>query len=177
MHTEAVEDYLKTIYKLQCKHGRVATTALADCLSVTPGSATGMVKRLAGMRLVVYQPYQGVVLTETGQKIALEILRHHRLVELFLTETLGVPWDRVHDEAHKIEHVLSEDIANRIDAVLGHPTTDPHGAPIPTRDGMIDQPDLTRLADLQPGQKAVVAEVYDHNAALLPIPTRTPFRA
>jgi DtxR family Mn-dependent transcriptional regulator len=167
MQTQAVEDYLKTIYKMQCKHGRVATSVLADCLSVTPASATGMVKRLANMRLVAYQPYQGVVLTEAGRKIALEVLRHHRLVELFLTEALGVPWDRVHDEAHKIEHVLSDDIADRIDAMLGYPTTDPHGAPIPTRDGIIDQPNLLRLADLQPGQRAVVAEVYDHDAALL----------
>jgi DtxR family Mn-dependent transcriptional regulator len=167
MHTQAVEDYLKTIYEMQCKHGRVATSMLADCLSVTPASATGMVKRLADMRLVIYQPYQGVELTEAGRKIALEILRHHRLVELFLAEALGVPWDQVHDEAHKIEHVLSDDIADRLDAMLGHPTTDPHGAPIPTRDGIIDQPDLMRLADLQPGQRAVVAEVYDHDAALL----------
>jgi DtxR family Mn-dependent transcriptional regulator len=152
---------------LQCEHGRVATNALADCLSVRPASVTGMLKKLASMGLVVYRPYQGVVLTEAGQKIALEVLRHHRLVELFLAEALGVPWDRVHDEAHKIEHVLSEDIADRIDAMLGHPTADPHGAPIPTRDGVIDQPDLMRLADLQPGHRAVVAEVYDHNAALL----------
>jgi DtxR family Mn-dependent transcriptional regulator len=167
MHTQAVEDYLKTIYEIECRQGRVATTVLADCLSVTPASATGMVKRLANMRLVAYQPYQGVVLTEAGRKIALEVIRHHRLVELFLAEALGVPWDQVHAEAHKIEHVLSDDIAERIDAALGHPTTDPHGAPIPTRDGIIDQPDVMRLADLQPGQRAVVAEVYDHDAALL----------
>jgi DtxR family Mn-dependent transcriptional regulator len=167
MSTQAVEDYLKTIYKLQCEYGRVPTTALADCLSVTPASVSGMIKKLADMQLVGYQPYQGVVLTEAGRKIALEVLRHHRLIELFLAEALGVPWDRVHDEAHKIEHVLSEDIADRIDAVLDHPTTDPHGAPIPTRDGMIDQPDLIRLADLQPGQRVVVAEVYDDDAGLL----------
>jgi DtxR family Mn-dependent transcriptional regulator len=167
MHTQAVEDYLKTIYKLQCEHGRVATTALADCLSVTPASASAMVKRLAAMRLVVYQPYKGAVLTEAGRKIALEVLRHHRLVELFLAEALGVPWDQVHDEAHKIEHVLSNDIADRLDAMLGYPTADPHGAPIPTREGVIDQPDLVRLTNLQPGQSAVITEVYDHDAALL----------
>jgi DtxR family Mn-dependent transcriptional regulator len=126
-----------------------------------------MIKKLADMRLVVYQPYQGVVLTEAGQKIALEVIRHHRLVELFLAEALGVPWDQVHAEAHKIEHVLSEDLVERIDAALGHPTTDPHGAPIPARDGSIEQPDVIRLGDLQPGQSATVAEVSDRDPALL----------
>jgi DtxR family Mn-dependent transcriptional regulator len=107
------------------------------------------------------------VLSQVGRKIALEIIRHHRLIELFLTETLGVPWDQVHAEAHKIEHVLSEDLLNRIDAALGHPTTDPHGAPIPTREGRIDQPPSQRLADLGPGQSAVITEVYDNDPALL----------
>jgi DtxR family Mn-dependent transcriptional regulator len=167
MHTQAVEDYLKTIYEIQLEQGKVATTVLAERLGVAPASVTGMIKKLADLRLVVYQPYQGVVTTEAGQKIALEVIRHHRLVELFLAEALGVPWDQVHAEAHKIEHVLSEDLVERIDAALGHPTTDPHGAPIPARDGSIEQPDVIRLADLHLGQSATVAEVNDRDPALL----------
>jgi DtxR family Mn-dependent transcriptional regulator len=167
MYTQSIEDYLKTIYKLQQEHGKVTTTVLAERLGVVPASATGMIKKLADMHLVIYEPYQGVVLTEAGQKIALEVLRHHRLIELFLAEALGVPWDQVHEEAHKIEHVLSEDLEDRMDAMLGYPTTDPHGAPIPTRDGTVNQPDCVRLPSLKPGQSAVVAEVSDHDPALL----------
>lgn len=167
MHTHAMEDYLKTIYEIQLEQGRVATSALAERLGVAPASVTGMLKRLADLRLVAYQPYQGVTLTQAGQKIALEIIRHHRLVELFLAEALGVPWDKVHAEAHKIEHVLSEDLVQRIDAALGHPATDPHGAPIPGPDGRIEGPDVVQLAELKPGQSAVVAEVDDRDPALL----------
>jgi DtxR family Mn-dependent transcriptional regulator len=167
MHTQAVEDYLKTIYEIQYEQGKVATTVLAERLGVAPASVTGMIKKLADMQLVVHEPYQGVVLTEAGQKIALEVLRHHRLIELFLSEELGVPWDQVHEEANKIEHVLSEDVEDRMDALLGYPTTDPHGAPIPSRDGTIDQRDCVRLVDLKPGQTALVAEVSDHDSALL----------
>jgi DtxR family Mn-dependent transcriptional regulator len=167
MYSKAVEDYLKTIYQIQYEQGKVATTVLAERLGVAPASVTGMIKKLADMHLVVHEPYQGVVLTEAGQKIALEVLRHHRLIELFLAEELGVPWDQVHEEANKIEHVLSEDVEDRMDALLGYPTTDPHGAPIPARDGSIDQPDCVPLADLKPGQTALVAEVSDHDSALL----------
>lgn len=167
MHTQAVEDYLKTIYEIEREQGKVATTVLAEQLGVAPASATGMIKKLADMGLVAYQPYQGVVLTQAGRKFALEVIRHHRLIELFLAETLDVPWDQVHAEAHKIEHVLSEDLVDRIDAMLGHPTSDPHGAPIPTREGRIDQPSCQRLADLESGQSAVVIEVYDNDPALL----------
>jgi DtxR family Mn-dependent transcriptional regulator len=167
MQTQAVEDYLKTIYEIEREQGKVATTVLAEQLGVAPASATGMIKKLAEMRLVAYQPYQGVVLTQAGQKIALEVIRHHRLIELFLAETLGVPWDQVHAEAHKIEHVLSEDLVERIDTMLGHPATDPHGAPIPSREGAIDQPLCQPLAELEPGQSGVIAEVYDNDPALL----------
>jgi DtxR family Mn-dependent transcriptional regulator len=167
MHTQAVEDYLKTIYELEREQGKVATTVLAEQLGVAPASVTGMIKKLAEMDLVAYEPYQGVVLTQTGRKIALDVIRHHRLIELFLAETLDVPWDQVHAEAHKIEHVLSEDLLDRIDAALGHPTTDPHGAPIPTREGTIDRPLSMRLTDLQPGQSAVITEVFDNDPALL----------
>jgi DtxR family Mn-dependent transcriptional regulator len=167
IQTQAVEDYLKTIYKIEREQGKVATTVLADRLSVSPSTVTGMIKKLAEMHLVSYQPYQGLVLTEAGTKIALEVIRHHRLIELFLAETLGVPWDRVHAEAHRIEHVLSEDLEDRIDAMLGYPTTDPHGAPIPARDGSVDKPASVQLIEVEPGQTAVVAEVSDRDSAML----------
>jgi DtxR family Mn-dependent transcriptional regulator len=167
MHSQAIEDYLRAIYELQCAEGQVATSQLAERLGVTPASATGMIKKLSEMKLLVHEPYQGARLTKSGQKIALEVLRHHRLIERFLAESLGVPWDRVHEEAHKIEHVISEDIEERMDAVLGHPTTDPHGSPIPRPDGTIDESASTRLAELVAGQSAVVAEVSDHDSALL----------
>jgi DtxR family Mn-dependent transcriptional regulator len=167
MHSQAIEDYLKTIYELQCAEGQVGTSLLAERLGITPASATGMIKKLAEMKLVVHERYQGVKLTKAGQKIALEVVRHHRLVEQFLAEALGVSWDRVHEEAHKIEHVISDDIEERLDAMLGHPTTDPHGSPIPRSDGTIDESASTRLAELQAGQSAIVAEVSDHDSALL----------
>ena len=167
MHSQAVEDYLKTIYELQSTTGQVGTTSLAERLNVTPASVTGMIKKLADLKFVVHEPYQGVRLTKAGLKIALEVVRHHRLIETFLAETLGVPWDRVHEDAHKIEHVLSEELEDRMDVVLGHPLTDPHGSPIPRRDGTMDEPAQTHLADLSAGQSAVVAEVSDENPALL----------
>ncbi len=167
MHSQTIEDYLKAVYELQCVEGQVTTSRLAERLGVTPASVTGMVKKLAEMKLVVYTPYQGVRLTKAGSKIALEVVRHHRLIERFLAEALGVPWDRVHEEAHKIEHVISEDLEERMDAMLGHPKTSPHGSPIPRPDGTIDESANTRLVELQAGQSAVVAQVSDHDSALL----------
>ena len=166
-HTRAVEDYLKAIYDLGRTGDAVTTSALAERLGVTAASVTGMVKKLAGMSLVTHEPYRGVVLTTAGERIALEVIRHHRLVERYLHDALGVPWDRVHAEAERIEHVLSEDLEARMDAALGHPTTDPHGAPIPTLDLVLTEPDVTPLADLEPGHRGVVAEVSDHDPALL----------
>ncbi|HEX9676269.1 MAG TPA: metal-dependent transcriptional regulator [Anaerolineales bacterium] len=167
MQTQAVEDYLKAIYELQAGQKQVSTTALSERLAVAPASVTGMVKKLAAMKLVDHQPYQGVTLKPAGEKIALEVVRHHRLVESYLSEALGVPWDQVHAEADKWEHVLSEDMEDRIDALLGHPTTDPHGAPIPARDGSLPPGKFRRLVDVPPGETAVVAEVSDHDPALL----------
>lgn len=167
MYTQAVEDYLKTIYELQAHHQTVSTTMLADHLSIAPASVTGMLKKLAEMNLVDYARYQGVTLTAAGEKIALEVVRHHRLIELYLAEALGVPWDKVHDEAEKWEHVISEDIEDRMDAALGFPTTDPHGAPIPNRRGEIDEWERTPLTDLHAGQSATIAEVSDHDPTLL----------
>lgn len=166
-HTQAVEDYLKTIYDLARVEDAVTTSALAERLGVRPASVSGMVKKLAEMNLVTHTPYRGVGLTEAGRRIALEVIRHHRLVERYLHDALGVPWDRVHAEAEQIEHVLSEDLEARMDAALGHPTTDPHGAPIPTLDLEIDEPEVTPLADLGAGERGIVAEVSDHDAGLL----------
>jgi DtxR family Mn-dependent transcriptional regulator len=145
----------------------VVTSALVEHLGVNPASATGMIKKLADSNLVSYERYQGVKLTPPGEKIALEVIRHHRLVELYLAEALNVPWDQVHDEAEKWEHVLSEDLEDRIDEILGYPTTDPHGAPIPSRDGDIEIRDTEFLPKLAEGDSAVIVEVSDHDTDLL----------
>lgn len=167
MYTESIEDYLKAVYEIQKERGKVSTNALAEKLGVAPASVTSMMKKLSEKKLITHKRYQGVKLTRAGQKIALEVIRHHRLIELYLAEALGVPWDQVHEEAEKWEHVLSEDLEDRMDAALGHPTRDPHGSPIPTREGKIVELDSIPLADLAPGQSGVVAEVSDHDPDLL----------
>jgi len=167
MNSQAVEDYLKAIYKLQFSQPTVVTSALVEHLGVNPASATGMIKKLADSNLVSYERYQGVKLTPPGEKIALEVIQHHRLVELYLAEALNVPWDQVHDEAEKWEHVLSEDLEDRIDEILGYPTTDPHGALIPSRDGDIEIRDTEFLPKLAEGDSAVIVEVSDHDTDLL----------
>lgn len=167
MLTQAVEDYLKAIYEFQAEGGKVSTTGLSEQLDVAPASVTGMVKKLAKMKLVVHEPYQGVELTSAGEKIALEVIRHHRLVESYLAEALGVSWDKVHEEADRWEHVLSEEMEDLMDDKLGHPTTDPHGAPIPARDGSMPRSKLRRLSELAPGEAGVISEVNDHDAELL----------
>jgi DtxR family Mn-dependent transcriptional regulator len=167
MQTQAVQDYLKAIFEIQRHEDKVATTTLAKHLDVTAASVTGMIKKLASLKLVTYQKYKGVELTPAGQKIALEVIRHHRLVERYLAEALGVPWDQVDEEADKWEHVLSDDLELRMDAFLGHPTTDPHGAPIPSPEGRLPTTSSTRLTELQSGKKAVVAEVSDHDPEML----------
>lgn len=167
MKNQVIEDYVKAIFEIESETAKVSTNALAKRLKVTPASITGMIKKLSEMNLVTYERYQGVRLQPAGRKIALEVLRHHRLIELFLSEALGVPWDQVHEEAERWEHVISEDVEDRIDALLGHPTRDPHGSPIPDRDGnMVESPTLT-LAELAKGQQATVVEVSDHNSELL----------
>lgn len=167
MHTPAIEDYLKATYEVARSEGRVSTSALAERLAVSSASVTGMIKKLAEMKLVAYERYHGVSLTTTGRRIAIEVIRHHRLVETYLHDALGVPWDEVHAEAEKWEHVLSEDLEARIDAALGHPTNDPHGAPIPTATLELVEPDWPPLARLDAGTKAIVAEVSDDDADLL----------
>ncbi len=164
---EAAEDYLKAIYKLQVVGGPVATSALAGQLGVTEPTATAMIKRLARLGLVRHTPYHGVVLTTSGEKVALEIIRHHRLLELFLVQALGLGWDQVHKEAERLEHLVSDEVESRIDEVLGHPTTDPHGDPIPTRDGWLDHVEDRSLVDLEPGERATVGRVPDDESDLL----------
>lgn len=136
--TPAHEDYLKAIYTLESNGVEVSNSALAHHLAVTPASATNMVKKLAELGLVTYEPYQNVALTPSGQRVALEVLRHHRLLELYLHDKLNLPWDQVHAEAEKLEHVLSETLEDAMAAALGNPTVDPHGDPIPTKDGHVD---------------------------------------
>lgn len=167
MINATIEDYLKTIYEVENELGKVATTILARELDITPASATGMIKKLAEMNLVSYTPYRGVILTPEGKKIALTVLRHHRLIELFLVKTLGLSWDEVHAEAEKLEHVLSERLEMKIDAFLGYPSHDPHGAPIPQKDGQTCANPQVRLSELEAGDSAVIAQVKDRDAELL----------
>ncbi len=159
MTTVAMENYIKTIYQLQSDGQTATTSALAGALHVSPASATGMIKKLAARRLVRHSPYRGVELTQAGEKMALEVIRHHRLIELFLAEALDLPWDRVHAEAENIEHVLSEDLEDRIAAKLGNPRQDPHGDPIPSKSGKIETASVHRLADMAPGERGVVRRI------------------
>jgi DtxR family Mn-dependent transcriptional regulator len=166
--TSAIEDYAKAIYALQTREdGPVSTNALADRLKVTPGSASGMVKRLGELGLVDHVPYRGVTLTDSGRRVALEVLRHHRLLELYLVETLGVPWDRVHAEAEVLEHVLSEELESLIAAKLGDPTHDPHGDPIPGPDLVLQETPTCSLQSLDAGTGGVFARVSDADPEML----------
>jgi len=163
----ASEDYLKTIYKLRAEDEAVTTQALAARLNVAPPSATAMMKKLAAMKLVHHEKYRGVELTPAGEKIALEVIRHHRLIETYLAEVLGVAWDKVHDEAERWEHVLSEEVEAKMAAALNHPLRDPHGAPIPTLNGEVARDNWERLSDSREGISATVRRVSDENAELL----------
>lgn len=166
--SEAVENYAKAIYALEQRTGEpVTTNDLADRMDVTPASASSMVRKLADSGLVEHLPYHGVQLTENGRLLALEVLRHHRLLELYLVEHLGVPWDRVHEEAEALEHVLSEDLEARIAAKLGNPTRDPHGDPIPTADLVIDETGAGSLADLAVGDGGRFVRVSDSDPEML----------
>lgn len=166
--TPAIEDYLKAIYTLQQQGDEVTTSLLGEQLGgFKPGSVTGMIKRLAEMNLVTHTPYQGVQLTASGEKIALEVIRHHRLLELYLVEALGYSWDEVHEEAERLEHHISEKLEARIAAHLGQPDFDPHGDPIPSLDGAIPNRHATRLSDLPVGGNARIVQVLDQDAARL----------
>jgi DtxR family Mn-dependent transcriptional regulator len=165
--SSAVEDYAKAIYALEQREGAVSTNSLAERLGVTPGSASGMVKRLGELGLVEHRPYHGVSLTEDGRRVALEVMRHHRLLELYLVQSLGLPWDRVHQEAEVLEHVLSEELEEQIAAALGDPTHDPHGDPIPTRDLRIEEGASESLQALEPGARARFTRVSDSDPEML----------
>ncbi len=161
--TASMEDYLKAIYRLEYGDAPVTTQRLADELRFSGPSVTNMVKRLAELRLVTHNPYHGVHLTASGQHVALEVVRHHRLLELYLSEALGYDWDQVHAEAELLEHHVSEELESRMEKALGFPEFDPHGDPIPTRSGELPaRPDST-LTDLAIGQHVVVTRVSDRN--------------
>ncbi len=171
MRTASVEDYIKAIYQIQEDTGAapVNTTALAAHLGIACASVTGMLKKLAAQTpsLVIYEPYSGVSLTPAGEKAALEVIRHHRLLESFLVQTLGYTWDEVHDEAERLEHVISERLEDRIAAALGNPQTDPHGEPIPDREGKFTAPTTIPLSNLPPGKWGRIQRVSADNPALL----------
>ena len=163
-----IQDYAKAVYALETREGEpVSTNDLAERLGVTAGSVSAMVRKLADVGLVVHEPYRGVRLTDDGRKLALEVLRHHRLLERFLADALGMPWDRVHDEAEVLEHAISEELEQLIAARLGHPTVDPHGDPIPTAELLIDERETRSLDELPIGATGRFVRVSDSNAAML----------
>ncbi len=166
MLSQAVEDYLKAIYKLQ-GDGRVATNDIAQVMEVSSASVTNMLKRLTKMELVDHASYKGVRLTGAGTKVALEIIRHHRLLETYLKEIMGFSWSEMHAEAERLEHHISEEFEERIDEMLGFPTHDPHGHPIPTKDGQIADSATQTLAEVEPGERVVVHHVSDADSDLL----------
>ena len=167
--TPAMEDYLKAIYKLTAGSQRASTNQIAEEMDVAPASATGMIQKLAKSAppLVNYQKHQGVLLTAEGESAALEVIRHHRLLELFLHERLGYTWDEVHPEADRLEHVISEEFEDRIAQALGNPSHDPHGEPIPTKDFEIPAQSTVRLSQVRPQQKAEVERVEHADRELL----------
>jgi DtxR family Mn-dependent transcriptional regulator len=167
--TDSIQDYLKIIYELTESGEPASTTALAARLGVAPGSVTGMLQKLSSARpaLVSYQKYQGVTLTEAGRRAALEVIRHHRLIEAWLVQSLGYSWDEVHNEAEKLEHVISEEFEMRIAVALGHPERDPHGELIPSAELIMPVDESIPLSSLQPDQEATVRRVHAQDPALL----------
>lgn len=164
---EAAQDYLKAIYSLSLAETRVLPSQVAERLGVSPAAVTKMLRRLQELKLVSYERSQELALTSAGSKVALEVVRHHRLLELYLKEALGYTWDQVHPEAERLEHVISEEFEARIDALLGYPTHDPHGDPIPTLDGQVEELRWESLASLAPGATGVVRRVTDGDPAML----------
>ena len=166
--TPAVEDYCKAIFTLESRAGEpVSTNALAERLEITPGSVSAMLKKLGELGLIAHLPYRGVRLTDEGRKVALEVIRHHRLLELFLAEALEMPWDRVHAEAEVLEHVISEDLEQLIAAKLGDPTLDPHGDPIPTVELELRERETFPLDSLREGDSGVFVRVSDSDPEML----------
>jgi DtxR family Mn-dependent transcriptional regulator len=165
--TAPVEDYLKVIYEIERRSEAAATNDSAQRLAIAPASVSGMVRRLADQGLLEHEPYRGVRLTDMGRRLALRTLRRHRVIEAYLTLALGYPWDLVHDEAERLEHAASDALIDRLAAAIGEPETDPHGAPIPTREGKIDERTLFSILDLAPGERGRVVRVSDDDAAML----------
>jgi DtxR family transcriptional regulator, Mn-dependent transcriptional regulator len=166
MVSESAQDYLKAIWKLE-QSGDMSTTALAVKIGVAPASATAMLKKLAALGLVEHERYRGASLTPAGERMALEVVRHHRLLELYLMEALGLSWDQVHEEAERLEHHLSDELEERIDRALGFPTRDPHGDPIPTPELRLASDERVCLADLEAGSMTIVRRVPDADPELL----------
>lgn len=165
--SQSVEDYLKAIYILETEGDGATTTNIAEILDISSASVTNMLKRLAGMNLIEHKSYKGATLTEAGKKIALEILRHHRLLELYLKEIMGYSWDEVHDEAEKLEHHISEQFEDKIAELLDHPTHDPHGDPIPTKDGVVPEMASLALTDAEIDTPYIIGRVKDQSPELL----------
>jgi DtxR family Mn-dependent transcriptional regulator len=162
--TGPVEDYLKTIYELEARNGAAGTNEIAAALRIAAPSVSGMIRRLSSQGLISHEPYKGVQLTREGRRAALKTIRRHRVIEAYLTQALGYPWDRVHDEAERLEHAASDELIDRMAAAIGEPETDPHGAPIPTREGTLGaEPSLSALAELADGSRARIARVGDED--------------
>ena len=166
-YSEAIQDFLKAVYLLEQESERVQTSALAEALGITAPSTTEMAKKLARAQLLVHEPYRGMSLTPTGKRVALEIVRNHRLIELFLIETLGYSWDEVHEEAERLEHAVSDRFIQRVAEYLGHPRYDPHGDPIPSPEGELIRRDLIPLSSLPIQQTCVVARLRDQSSEML----------
>ena len=167
--TQSIEDYLKIIYDLTVPNRRASTNQIAERMGVTPASVSGMIKRLANHNppLLRYEKHHGVKLTEQGERAALQVIRHHRLLELFLYESLGYTWDEVHNEADRLEHVISEEFEERMAQALGNPLQDPHGEPIPQRDLSLPEQSNVHLGDLRLGQRATIQRVSSAEPQLL----------
>lgn len=167
MATQSIEDYIKAIFQLSQLGAAVQTSALAERLDVRPASVSNMLRRLASLALIEYEPYHGALLTRTGEKLARHMVRRHRLIERFLTVFLDYPWEEVHKEAERLEHAVSPRFVEALDRLLENPSTDPHGAPIPARDGTMKEAAYPSLAELGQGERAMVRRVKENDAGLL----------
>jgi DtxR family Mn-dependent transcriptional regulator len=166
MKNKSAEDYLKQIYCIGAREDRVTTSSIAEKLSISPASVTDMIQKLGREGYVSYEKYQGVRLTGKGEQLALRVIRRHRLIELFLVTVLKYSWDNVHEEAERLEHVVSDEMERRIDEFLGFPKYDPHGDPIPSDDGILESVDAIRLSELEPGDRARILRVTDSKQLL-----------
>ncbi|WP_018127265.1 metal-dependent transcriptional regulator [Balneola vulgaris] len=165
--SQSVEDYLKAIYVLQTEGNGASTNNIAEALSVSSASVTNMLKKLSKLKLINHKSYRGAELTKAGEKIALEVIRHHRLLELYLKEVMGYSWDEVHDEAENLEHHISEQFEDKIAELLNHPTHDPHGDPIPTKDGVVPEMASLAITDAELNEPYLIGRVKDQDPELL----------